>query len=313
MNIFSGRYRPPVLLCRVLLLCAVCIAAAAPVAAQTGPPTTLFVGHLNTDCYPDTVRGREVDTRSYLPDVIVWGKPVEGHPAPCDRDSSQGGHPQGTRIFPVTPIMYPDWPELRGSVAFEQYNTNDNITDVILYLWGKSPLTGKDTSRALVLYGQLALDTLPMLMIGEIAPTLQTAPFFAMDLVLGRQFVDPAVRDIGGEVSYELPRVHFVMQEEKPVKMTAQGEPEVTATVTAYPNPAELWTRLESSPLEEGEYTITVLAVNGRVYHTQTLQVLPKGRIDRELNLNDLPSGYYVVQLHRESRFISSHPIVIVR
>src|ERR1700754_3470673 len=149
----SGRYSLTVLLQRFILFCVVCVGFAVPITAETGPPVVLFVGHLNTDCYPDTVRGHATDARTYLPDVIVWGKPNPLRPQVCDKDSTRGGHPQRAHIAPLTSIIYPVWPELHGSVAFEQYNTNDNITDVILYLWGKSPITGKDTARALVLYG----------------------------------------------------------------------------------------------------------------------------------------------------------------
>ncbi len=281
--------------------------------AQSSQPVVLFTGHLNNDCYPDTVRGFATDARTYLPDMIVWGKPNERNPQQCDRDSTRGGHPKEARIMPTTSIGYPDWRELQGSVAFEQYNTNDEVTDMILYLWGKSPQTGKDTARVVVVYGQVALDTLPVLMIGSVTSGTQTAPFFAMDLTVGRQFVDPAVRDVGGQTSFELPRVQFALREEEPVQNIAPQQPGMTATVTAYPNPAELWTRLESSPLEAGQYTITVMAVNGSVYHTQLVDVSRQGQISEELNLNDLPSGYYVVRLHRAGEYISSYPIVIVR
>jgi hypothetical protein len=308
-----GRYSLTVLL-RITLYCVVCLVWTAPMTAQTGPPTVLFVGHLNTDCYADTVLGSANGPRTYLPDVIIWGKRDEAHPQPCDKDVT-GGHAPGTRIMPKTPLVYPNWREMRGSVAFEQYNTNDSIADVILYLWGKSPATGKDTSRALVIYGQLALDTLPVLLVGEI-DSLQTAPFFAMDMRIGREFVAPDVRDISGQISYELPRAKFPPKdgdEEPPHPIIQASATKESATVSVYPNPAELWTRLESSPLEEGEYTITVMAVNGRVYHTQTVQVAARGQIERELHLTDLPSGYYVVRLHREGELLSSYPIVIVR
>lgn len=313
MNECAGRSYLAVLVRRVLLFCAVCVVCAIPLTAQTAPPTVLFVGHLNTDCYPDTVCGYANGPRTYLPDVIVWGQAVAERPQPCDKDGTHGGHPKEARLLPKTSFVYPGWRELRGSVAFEQYNSNDSITDVILYLWGKSPHTGKDTSRALVVYGQLALDTLPVLMIGEIATQLQSTPFFAMDMRIGREFVAPDVRDISGRISYELPRVNFPLQEDKPPHPLTQAPVlKQQATVSVYPNPAELWTRLESSPLEQGDYTITVMAVNGRVYHTQSVTVAVEGQIERELNLNNLPSGYYVVQLHREGELISSYPIVIV-
>ena len=298
----------------VLLLCVIGPIFSVPTIAQTNPSVVLFVGHLNTDCYPDTVRGQANGPRTYLPDKIYWGVPDSTNPMPCDADSTRGGHPPGAHLFPLTPLVYPSWPELRGSVAFEQYNTNDEITDVILYLWGKSPLTGQDTSHSLVIYGQLALDTLPVLMVNTITTGTQTTPFFAMGLRIGTEFIEPDFRDMGGRISYELPRVNFSTAGEPPHIPQPPGvQTGESATVAAYPNPAELWTRLESSPLSEGEYTITVMGVNGRIYHTQQVRVAGGGQIDRELDLGGLVSGYYIVRLYREGTFISSHPIVIVR
>lgn len=295
------------------LLLLLFIAGALCASAQSAP--ILFTGHLNWDCYQDTVYGKRVGQRAWLPEKIVWGKTDIHHSQPCDGDTTYGGHPAGAPRFSVTDFVYPAWQE-GGSVSFEQYNTNDSLVDMLFYLWGTASTssTVQDTGRALVLYGQLALDTVKTIYIGTIDSAMQSTPFFASDLDIDEELVNPAVRDMGGIRSYELLRQNFPVHSSGPPHLpVSPGELlDEKARVTVYPNPAELWAHLQSEPLEAGEYTITVMAVNGREYHRQTVRLLATQQVERELDLNGLPSGYYVVRLHRDGRVISSYPIVIV-
>lgn len=284
--------------------------------ASAQPAPILFTGHLNWDCYQDTVYGKRVGQRAWLPDKIIWGKTDIHHAQPCDSDTTYGGHPPGAPRFSVTDFVYPTWQE-GGSVSFEQYNTNDSLTDMLLFLWGTASTssTVQDTGRALVLYGQLALDTVKTIYVGNIDSAMQTTPFFASDLDIDEELVNPAVRDMGNIRSYELLRQNFPVHSSGPphLPITPGETLAEQASVTVYPNPAELWAHLQSEPLDAGEYTITVMAVNGREYHRQSVHLLATQQVERELDLSGLPSGYYMVRLHRDGRMISSYPIVIVR
>lgn len=307
----SCRYRRGVAGRLVLALFVVLCVLSLPVMAQ--PISILYTGHLNPDCYQDTVYGRQMGQRTWLPDRIVWGKTDIHHAQPCDDDPSYGGHPAGAPRFPVTNFVYPTWQEA-GSVSFECYNTNDSLVDMLFFLWGTAS-TGssvQDTGRALVIYGQLALDTLKTIYVGTIDSAVQSTPFFASDLDINEELINPAVRDMSGIRSYELLRTTFPVTPPKaPHLPAALGS--VSAThVSIYPNPAELWAQLQSEPLEAGEYTITVLAVSGREYHRQTVHLTSTQQVERELNLSGLPNGYYIVRLHRDGHVISSSPIVIV-
>ena len=291
-----------------LVLCAVIL----PVRAHVPPGATiLFTGHLNADCRPDTVVGKEFGKGVWLPDMIVWGRDTT---IQCD---SSVMHPAGTPQPPVTGFTYPNWTDLNGSVAFGPYNLNDSLQDIILYLWGTSPNTGLDTARFLLLFGQRALDTLGVIQVAQIDSAFQSEPFIALDIDYNYYLTDPKVRDLTGVESYELRTADMVVV---PVDTSGGGgthmaapRDSLTTTVSVYPNPTELGARLQSSRLEPGTYTITVLAVNGQEYHRQTVQISAPEQLERELDLHNLPTGTYIVRLHKDGRVLGSHPIIVIR
>lgn len=284
--------------------------------AQSGPQAVLFIGHLNADCIPDTVKGRSTGLRAYLPDVVVWGKPAINNDCP---DTVQGGHIPGTPFVPLTPIVYSGWDELEGSVAFQRYNQNDSLDDMIFYLWGKyqdGQGQWRDTARAVVIFGQKDLDLQHLIIVQNITAVFQSSPFFAMDLRLQHELVDPDERDLTGEISYELlpADIQVVAPDTgNPPHPIMQPSDTVLTDVRIYPNPTELWARMQAQPLAPGEYTVSIMAVNGEEYHKQIVQIGESGQLEREFDLRTLPSGYYVVRLHTKGRFVGSYPITIVR
>lgn len=294
------------------MLCLVFFSCVLSLKAQS---VVLFTGHLNADCIADTVKGKSVGLHEYVPETIVWGQPSLHQSCP---DTVQGGHAPGTPFVPMTSILFAGWSELHVSTAFQRYNQNDSLDDVILYLWGtyqNAQGVWRDTARAVVIFGQKDLDLQPVVLVQGITAGFQSTPFFAMDLQIGRNLVDPQERDLTGEISYELlPATAQVMPPDTnnphPIH-TVQDS--LLTTVTVYPNPTELWAKMQADPLAPGEYTISIMAVNGSVYHTQTVQIGEGKHLERELDLSNLPSGYYVVRLHTNSHYVGSYPIVIVR
>ena len=82
-------------------------AKAMPDSTDQARAVPLFVGHLNFDAIPDTVYGWADARQHYLPHSLHWGRvPSPGHAAP------------------VTTILYPDWQDFSGTVAFQQMNAD---------------------------------------------------------------------------------------------------------------------------------------------------------------------------------------------
>jgi hypothetical protein len=274
----------------------------------------LFTGHLNNDCVADTIKGRSAGLHEYVPETIVWGKPVPNQDCP---DAVQGGHAPGTFFVPMTKFLFPGWNELHVSVSLLKYNRNDNLDDLLLYVWGQyrdAQGQWRDTARALVVFGQNDLDLQPALSVQHITAGFQSSPFFAMDVRVGRELVEPQERDVTGGISYELLPADVQIVPDKPAPPHPIATPDsVVTTVSVSPNPADLFAKLQAEPLEPGEYDISILAVNGSVYHTQTVQIGQGKSLEHELDLSSLPSGYYVVRLHTSNHYIGSYSIVIVK
>lgn len=130
------------------MLCLVFFSCVLSLNAQS---VVLFTGHLNADCIADTVKGKSVGLHEYVPETIVWGQPSLHQSCP---DTVQGGHAPGTPFVPMTPILFNGWSELHVSTAFQRYNQNDSLDDVIFYLWGKyqnAQGQWRDTARAVVI------------------------------------------------------------------------------------------------------------------------------------------------------------------
>ena len=316
MYSLSGELRrtPTPKLQRAVLLLAVLCCCSVSLYAQSGEQVVLFTGHLNADCIPDTVKGRSTGLRAYLPDMIVWGRPADKNGCP---DTIQGRHAPGTPFVPLTPIIYSGWGDFGGSVAFQRYNQNDSLDDMIFYLWGNYQDSSgvRDTARAVVIFGQKDLDLQHSITVLNIQAPFQASPFIAMDLRILHELVDPAERDLTGEISYELlpANVQVMPPDTTPPHPIAQPADTLLTNVRVYPNPTELWARLQAQPLSPGEYTVSIMAVNGEEYHKQIVQIGESGQLEREFDLRTLPSGYYVVRLHTKGRFIGSYPITIVR
>lgn len=307
--------RTPASTVRGALLCLLLVCCSPVLYAQGAPQSAvLSIGHYNLDCIADTLVGKATGLRTYLPDVIIWGQPDST--SSC-LDTIQGGHDPMTPIHPATQLVYTGWDSITGSVAFQRYNINDDRDDILLFLWGTYTDSAgtHDTARALVLFGQFALDTIPVIDVSAVDSAFQSAPFFAMDLDIGQEFLDPDERDLSGVTSYVLamPDVVVVPPDTGGGPHHLPGPGGVAATVNVSPNPTEFRALLEAQPLAPGTYTISVIAVNGKQYHTQTVVLRETGHLERELDLSALPGGYYVVRIHDKGQFLASYPIVVVR
>ncbi len=301
------------------------VAISAPDTTGRRPASILFTGHLNFDCVPDTVIGWPDASFHYLPYAIRWGKPAlvvhydneTGLSDTVLADSScRGSIPLG-RTVRETIIRYPQWRTLSGSVGFQRMNP-DTLDDMVLYLWGSvNDSTGKrDTIRPLLVFGQQGLDTLAELDLGAI-DAFQITPFFAMELRVGSELVEPELRDVSGVISYLLTPIAFEIhpddttrEEEEAPGDSTQGPP---IHIRIYPNPAGYEAQVEVDSLPPGEYYVEVVGVNGLVYLQQTVSVSMSGTLFGMLDLHAMLTGYYLVRVHDGVRVFALYPILITR
>jgi len=323
----SGR---PVAL-RLALVCALffiaqhCVGWAAPDTVAHPAESVLFIGHLNFDCYSDTVTGWGDERRRFLPRAIHWGQPrvaLRYNPQTDRYDTliadSACGMPSDRRLR-TTALHYPAWEGVGGSIAFQRMNA-DTLTDLLFYLWGTVGDSDerRDTLRPLLIFGQQGLDTLPVLDLAAIE-SFQVAPFFAMELRLGTELIEPAMRDISGRISYVLAPV-FIDIEDRDRDTTAtpgsgpsdsSGVPPVRLVV--YPNPTGVSTQVQVDSIPPGEYRIEVVGVNGLVYLRRDVEVSMTGVLFQTLDLHALPVGYYIVRLYSGTTLYGVYPIIITR
>ena len=298
-----------------------------------GPPdpppaeTILFVGNLNFDCFPDTVTaasGGTIPSRR-LPTSIHWGAPrriVTYDPATGRRDttiadSSCAEIPSLAHHVSVTTIHYPAWDQLSGAVAFNRMN-DDSLDDMTLFIRGTvgDSLHRADTLRALLVFAQEGLDTLPVL---DVAPIdgFQVAPFFAMELRKGSELVEPDVRDMSGVTSYVIQPVALDLGEhhQDTVGQGSPGDsiPAQPIRLRVYPNPTGGAAQVEVDSIPPGDYDVDVVAVNGHVYLHQEVSVTVAGALFQTLDLHALPVGFYVVRISDGGALFGIYPIIITR
>ncbi len=267
------------------------------------PPgkTVLFAGDLNGDSYPDTVTGfNQGGASTLLPDAIYWG-----------RNYAQ---PMPPGFITVTPFVYPPFANLAGSAAFLHLNpAQDNLPEIVLFLWGRpTPSSEPDTGRSLVIFGQSVLSSQHLINIALLADSVQTTPFYAQDLYINQQLTEPAVRDLSDIESYLLPDMVGNTSPPKLVITQVGGTSDAAMNVRIYPNPS-LYTATVEATLPAGHYTARIIGVSGQVHQQQALELSESGKFWQTLDLSELASGYYMLQIERAGESMGAYPFIIRR
>jgi hypothetical protein len=289
--------------CRaVLLLLFALFASALTAQVPTSEATLLYIGNINNDCVPDTVYGNTYGhAMTWLPKVIVWGRPDTAHPCP--------GPATAEPVY-STDFIYPSYPRFSGSCSFLQINTGDEQTDLLFYLWGynDSTATEPDTGRVVVIFGQDSLARQPVVVFNSITAGFQSEPFFTQDIRLNIDLVDPEVRDLSEIESYLLLSLTPGDTSEHPPHLLTNVRDSMDVRI--YPNPSLYTATLEAS-LPAGSYTARLVGINGQIYNEQTLSLQSEGRLWRNIDVSPLASGYYVVQLVRNGQVVGVYPFLI--
>jgi hypothetical protein len=283
----------------------------APDPSYSAPEVVLFLGYLNFDCVPDTVVGIADENLQYIPRYILWGTWDSLAANPCVPSDTSYHRPK----FDTTYIDYPAWRNLGVTLATISYNV-DTLTDLVFHIRGQDgdTLAPHDTVRAIAIFGQRALDTLASIAPAGIGGFLQTVPYFAIEMRIGSQLVQPDTRDLSGRESFVMATSTVsVMGGGSPGPYIADIENESSAAVRIYPNPATNTTKLEAKPIAPGQYDVEVIAVNGQVERRQKISVDQSGELLRILDLSSLPNGYYVLRLLSSQKLVGTYPILITR
>ena len=279
----------------------------APPLLAVDPPFRVEA-HLNSDCYTDTLlcTKRSGDAQMYLPEVIFWG--VADSTSPCPVDT--------TLPTPVafTHFIYAPH-QTDGSVSLMRLNPHDTIADIVLHLWWKkdSTSTEPDTSRSIVIFGQDRISTMATIFVDQISSTSQTVPFVAQALRRGIELTEEQVRDLSGIKSHVIRAIDVVVKDStQPPPHPVVASVEDNAIMRVYPNPTVFTATIEAE-LSAGTYTAKVVNITGRVLSEQAVVMAEAGPLWREVDVSDLPNGYYVVQLVRQGRIVGAYPFTILR
>lgn len=268
----------------------------------------LFIGRCNPDCMPDTILGSPTGflaERGYLPRLVLWGR------------SSSGGNGCQDATVPAalrrvyTTITYPSLPALRGSASFISLN-GDSLLDVVFVLRSTITLDGKtrDSTRLVAVFGQYSMSALATIDLAAVSSTFIASPFIAMELRKGAQLVAPAVRDLSGRTSYELPKIDYTIT---PPDTASHSLPAHVATVRVFPNPAATSANVEALAVPAGDYDVDVIATDGAVVVRRQVSLAVDGDLFGTLDVRRLPSGYYVVRLVRDGRSVGTYPVIVTR
>jgi len=268
----------------------------------------LFITNLNGDCVSDTATGVRNDD-GYVLKRILWGQPLRD----IQDSSCQSRTPRQKRIR-QTVFTYPGWKVTGGSVAFQRVN-GDGLDDIVLHI--KGTVKGIDTLRSIVLFAQHGLDSVRVIHIGGIA-RFQSRPFFAMDLVPGSELTQPGIRDLSGNTSYVLEPVDLNVDEQDsmpPPTSPLAGIDSRRNSVQVYPNPTGRTISIGASELEAGAYELQIISVNGDMVLQENMRVEPGESLQRTLDVQNIPSGYYVVRIENEEghKEVGIYPIIITR
>jgi hypothetical protein len=276
--------------------------------ALARPDTTgeelLYVGRIDPDCHPDSVWGHTDRDGHVLVSRIVWAGYDTAHIAPCPP-----GSPVHYPKYQETTFEYPAWPRFSATVAIQPVNLGDSLADLVFYLRGGVPDSTNpyDSTRVLLLYGGVAIDTVPTINLASL-PSFQIAPFVAIELHTGTHLVEPAHRDLSEQLSYVLSAIE--PPEAPPAVQHSAG---VAWNVRVYPNPAHGSTQIEGRPVPEGTYRAEVIAVDGRTVIGQEITVGAAGDLFGTLDLKSLPSSLYIIRIYNADHLVGTFPIVTSR
>lgn len=288
----------------------------------------MFIGHLNTDCYDDTVlavvsKTPKVDWRRemILPRYIVWGVRTDTTIPQCS--DTVGGTIADSLRYSYSILQYPSFVGLRGSLSYMQLNPTDTEYDLVCFLWGKTDTstTQRDTSTTFAVFGRKGFDTLRIIPLHTIDTTQQT-PLRAMQLKRPKHFLQPGRRDFSLRNSYQIPSMGIVVVVDtsghhdsvviQEVASSVHPDQTLVPEFKVYPNPAVNLTTIVGKHVPSGRYHLRLLTESGQGVWEKEVVSLSGEDILFSMDVTPLSTGYYHLQITRTGTSIGTFPIVII-
>lgn len=263
--------------------------------------TIIDIDDYNDDQSLDTLIGKSNLDMIFIPTKIIWGKDTIVHPNPIS-------YPKVIS----TSFNYSQWENLNVNYLFGKFN-RDTISDIIFISSGKlriDSVTTKDTSTAIILFGQCGLDTISEISINMILMN-QVFPYKARHLVHGNDFRNCDLRGEPYRTFYELPKIDDVLIPPPLFKHSCPGCGEqIKITANIYPIPSENNINIEYDGLEQGEYQIQIVDLSGRLILQKKFNV-NDAKHKENLSLNDFLNGTYMMLLLKVERTIYSQKFLL--
>ncbi|HRP03088.1 MAG TPA: T9SS type A sorting domain-containing protein [Candidatus Kapabacteria bacterium] len=263
--------------------------------------TIIDIYDYNDDQSLDTLIGKSNLDMIFVPTKIIWGKDTTVHPNPIT-------YPKV--IF--TSFNYSQWENLNVSFMFGKFN-RDTISDIIFISSGKiriDSVTTKDTSTAIILFGQCGLDTISDINLNTILMN-QSFPYKARHLVHGNDFRNCELRGEPYRTYYELPKIDDVLIPPPLFKHACPGCGEqIKITANIYPIPSKNNINIEFNGLEQGEYQIQIVDLTGRLILEKKF-IVNHAFHKENIFFKDILTGTYLMLLSNEERTIHSQKFLI--
>ena len=257
------------------------------------------IGHFNPDSTMDTLICVAKSNRKFYPRSIVWGSDTNSlMPNPLKVKETVLSYSSST-ISNITPV---------GNVG--KVNA-DSLLDIVIILRGKllqPDSTLKDTAIAVVIWGQQGLDTLASIDVMNIART-QDTPFNARHLYHAVDFTDYKVRDMTYNPSVKLRNITLYNTRDPQEPSVVKDE---QIKLIVYPNPASNFSQVKIDNIQQGEYIIKIISIEGVVQMSERISVNQERNITKLIDLSNFASGTYFLQIGDNTKVLGKFNISII-
>lgn len=190
----------------------------------------------------------------------------------------------------------------------------DGIKDLIILSSGKiDTVDYKDTSYLKVVYGQVGLETIDTVRIGDI-DSVQFTPFVASSMYPGLGLSQGQIQSLSEFPVFELYFNNLdVTDSTVSMKKIFNEEDLLIARFNIYPNPAYYYTNLEMIDMQSGNYEIEIRKLSSELISRFSITTETTSSLIKYLDLKDYATGTYLVQIYSGNRILYSYKLIVIK